>query len=117
MPIQKGKQQVTLQVDEFYGALLEGKSGVSRIEGFDAGDFSTRIAGEIKEFSGDGYIDKRAERRLDSFLKYAIVAGKKVGLGLGFRGRIRMRSSAWAHPWNTPWSPIRRCWTAVLLCN
>ena len=65
-------------MDEFYGALLEGRSGVSRIEGFDAGDFSTRIAGEIKEFTGDGYIDKRSERRLDSFLKYAIVAGKKV---------------------------------------
>ena len=69
---------VHLQVDEFYGALLEGRSGVSQIEGFDAGDFSTRIAGEIKHFTGDGYIDKRSERRLDSFLKYAIVAGKKV---------------------------------------
>ena len=75
--IPSGKQRL-LQVDEFYGALLEGRSGVSRIEGFDAGDFSTRIAGEIKEFTGDGYIDKRAERRLDSFLKYAIVAGKKA---------------------------------------
>ena len=77
--IDQQKHKVFLQVDEFYGALLEGRSGVSLIEGFDAGDFSTRIAGEIKEFSGDGYIDKRAERRLDSFLKYAIVAGKKVG--------------------------------------
>ena len=67
-----------MQVNEFYGALLDGRSGVSQIEGFDAGDFSTRIAGEIKSFSGDGYIDKRSERRLDAFLKYAIVAGKKV---------------------------------------
>ena len=51
---------------------------MSHIEGFDAADFSTRIAGEIKDFSGDGYIDKKSERRLDAVLKYAIVAGKKV---------------------------------------
>ena len=53
---------------------------MSQIEGFDAGDFSTRIAGEIKNFSGDGYIDKKSERRLDAVLKYAIVAGKKVSM-------------------------------------
>lgn len=34
--------------DEFYNALLDGKSGIAAIEGFDPKDFSTRIAGEIK---------------------------------------------------------------------
>ena len=33
--------------DEFYNNLLEGKSGIKTIQGFDATEFSTRIAGEI----------------------------------------------------------------------
>jgi hypothetical protein len=34
--------------DEFYSNLLDGKSGIATIEGFDAAEYSTRIAGEIK---------------------------------------------------------------------
>ena len=34
--------------DEFYSNLLDGKSGIAAIEGFDASEYSTRIAGEIK---------------------------------------------------------------------
>jgi hypothetical protein len=34
--------------DAFYSALLEGRSGVAQIESFDASDFSTRFAGEVK---------------------------------------------------------------------
>ena len=48
------------------------------LQGFDVSDYSTQIAGEIKHFSGAGYIDRKAERRLDACIKYAMVAGKKV---------------------------------------
>jgi 3-oxoacyl-[acyl-carrier-protein] synthase II len=34
--------------DEFYSALLEGRSGVAEISSFDASEFSTRFAGEVK---------------------------------------------------------------------
>lgn len=47
-------------------------------QGFDTTDYTTQIAGEIKNFSGAGYIDRKAERRLDAVIKYAMVAGKKV---------------------------------------
>jgi 3-oxoacyl-(acyl-carrier-protein) synthase len=36
------------QVDEFYGNLLEGKSGIGPISSFDATKFSTTFAGEVK---------------------------------------------------------------------
>ena len=48
------------------------------VQGFDTSDYTTQIGGEIKAFSGAGYIDKKAERRLDAVIKYAMVAGKKV---------------------------------------
>jgi hypothetical protein len=68
-----------MQPDEFYDNLLAGKSGISTIEGFDASEFTTRIAGEVKGFTCNGYVNKKMERRLEKCIKYIMVAGKKVG--------------------------------------
>ena len=59
-------------------AWLQGRSGITQIEGFPCEDFSTRFAGEIKGFDPTGYIDKKNARRMDSCIKYTMVAGKKV---------------------------------------
>lgn len=63
---------------EFYNNLLAGKSGISLIEGFDTGDFTTRIAGEIKSLDCEGYVLKKWEKRIDAVIKYLQVAGKKA---------------------------------------
>ena len=57
---------------------MQGESGVVPIQGFDAGEFSTRFAGEIQGFACNGYVAKKMERRLDSTIKYIMVSGKKV---------------------------------------
>lgn len=64
-------------VDAYYDRLLEGESGISLIDRFDASKFPTRFGGQIRGFSSDGYIDGKNDRRLDDCLRYAIVAGKK----------------------------------------
>ncbi len=58
--------------EEFWGALLQGKPGIGPITRFDATDFPTRIAGEVKGFDPLKYIDKKDDRKFDPFLKYAI---------------------------------------------
>lgn len=65
-------------VDHFYDQLLAGKSGVGPIESFPCADFPTRFAGEIRNFDVGNYIDKKQARRVDSFIRYAMVAGKKA---------------------------------------
>jgi 3-oxoacyl-[acyl-carrier-protein] synthase II len=60
--------------EEFWTALLAGTSGIGPITRFDATDFPTRIAGEVKGFEPLKYIDKKDDRRFDPFLKYAIAA-------------------------------------------
>jgi 3-oxoacyl-[acyl-carrier-protein] synthase II len=60
--------------DEFWSALLQGRSGVGPITRFDATDYPTRIAGEIKNFDPLTFVDKKEARRLDPFLQYAIAS-------------------------------------------
>jgi len=58
--------------EEFWAALLEGRSGIGAITRFDTTGYSTRIAGEVKGFDPLKYIDKKDDRKFDLFLKYAV---------------------------------------------
>ncbi|GMI88537.1 ARABIDOPSIS BETA-KETOACYL-ACP SYNTHETASE 2, BETA-KETOACYL-ACP SYNTHETASE 2 [Hibiscus trionum] len=64
--------------DVFYNNLLEGVSGISEIEAFDCAQFPTRIAGEIKSLSADGWIAPKLSKRMDKFMLYMLIAGKKA---------------------------------------
>ncbi|KAE8689151.1 synthase I [Hibiscus syriacus] len=64
--------------DIFYNNLLEGASGITEIEAFDCAHFPTRIAGEIKSVSADGWIAPKLSKRMDKFMLYMLIAGKKA---------------------------------------
>ncbi|MCL5780533.1 MAG: beta-ketoacyl-ACP synthase II [Firmicutes bacterium] len=61
-------------LDNFWTALTTGVSGIARITRFDPSEYSTQIAGEVKDFNFSGYIDKKEGRRMDKFSQYAVVA-------------------------------------------
>jgi 3-oxoacyl-[acyl-carrier-protein] synthase II len=69
-------------VDEFWAALIQGRSGIGPITKFDAHErdaagqyrYPTRIAGEIRHFDPLRFVDKKEARRLDPYLIYAIAA-------------------------------------------
>jgi 3-oxoacyl-[acyl-carrier-protein] synthase II len=58
--------------EEFWAALIQGKSGIGPVTRFDASPLPTRIAGELKGFDPLRYMDKKDDRKFDPFLKYAI---------------------------------------------
>jgi len=58
--------------------VLEGKSGVGRITRFDATDYKTKIAAEVKGFDPSDLIGRKDARRLDPVTKYAIAASKQA---------------------------------------
>src|SRR5262249_54615 len=61
-------------VPGFWAALCAGKSGVDLIEQFDATAFKVKVAGEVKGWDADGYLDGKAARRMDRFAQFALVA-------------------------------------------
>ncbi|HSX26016.1 MAG TPA: beta-ketoacyl-ACP synthase II [Chlamydiales bacterium] len=65
-------------VDHFYEQLLAGKSGVGPIENFPCSDYPTRFAGCIRNFDPGDYMEKKQARRVDPFIRYTVVAGKKA---------------------------------------
>jgi len=65
-------------VDTFYQSLLAGKSGIVPITEFPTDDLPTKFAGVIKDFDPGEYIDKKQARRVDKYIAYTLVAGKKA---------------------------------------
>jgi len=65
-------------VEHFYEQLLAGKSGIVPIEEFPCSEYPTRFAGAVRNFETGDYIDKKQARRVDPFIRYAMVAGKKA---------------------------------------
>jgi 3-oxoacyl-[acyl-carrier-protein] synthase II len=59
-------------VEEYWGAITQGKSGIGPITRFDTTGYPTRIAGEVKGFDPLRWIEKKEARRLDPYLQYAI---------------------------------------------
>lgn len=62
--------------DEFWNGLVAGKSGISLITRFDTTDFTSKIAGEVKDFDYTQYVDKKEGKRMDRFVHYAVAASK-----------------------------------------
>ena len=61
--------------ENFYNALLAGQSGIGPITHFDASEYATRIAGEVKDFDVTEFgVDKKDARRMDRSSALAIGA-------------------------------------------
>jgi len=59
-----------------WAALCAGQSGIARITKFDAAQFATRIAGEVKDFDPLRFIDRKDVKKMDVFIQYAIAASQ-----------------------------------------
>ncbi len=71
-------------VNQFYNSLLEGKSGVRPIANFPCEDYPTRFAASVSDLNTESYLDKKQARRVDPFIRYTMVAGKKALESSGF---------------------------------
>ncbi len=64
--------------DEYWNALLAGKSGAAPVTHFDPEKFKTRFACEIKNFEVTDFIDRKLARKMDKFSQYAMVVSDEA---------------------------------------
>jgi 3-oxoacyl-[acyl-carrier-protein] synthase II len=65
-------------VEEFWTRLTAGESGIGPVTRFPIAEYDTRIAGELKDFRADRYMDRKDARRADLFVQYAIAGTTKA---------------------------------------
>lgn len=65
---------IGLGKDEFWDGLAQGKNGIDFITLFDTEQHSTKIAGEVKNFDPEKWLDKKDARRADRVVQFAVAA-------------------------------------------
>jgi len=81
---------IGIGVSDFWKAALAGRSGISRIQGFDPfpmDGYRSKVAGQVHDFSPERYIDNVQAERVDRYAQFALVAAKEAladsGLQMG----------------------------------
>lgn len=88
-----------LDVESTWQGILAGKSGISKIEHFDASDLACKICGYVKNFDVEKYMPAKEARKRDGFIQYGMAAAtqaiedsgiqvtednaKRIGLAIG----------------------------------
>jgi 3-oxoacyl-[acyl-carrier-protein] synthase II len=65
-------------VEEYWNALIAGKSGAAPVTHFDAEKFKTRFACELKDFTVTDFMNRKDARKMDKFSQYAMVASDEA---------------------------------------
>ena len=65
-------------VEEYWNALMAGKSGAAPVTHFDAEKFKTKFACEVKNFTVTDFIHRKNARKMDKFSQYAMVASDEA---------------------------------------
>lgn len=74
---------VGLDVQTTWANVLAGVSGIGPITRFDASEFKTRFAGEVKGFDPDGAVGKKDARRMDRYCQLGVAAAIQAAENAG----------------------------------
>lgn len=65
-------------VEIFWNGIKSGECGIDFIKTFDVTNFKAKVAGELKDFNIEDYMDKKEARRMDKYCQYAMVAAEEA---------------------------------------
>jgi 3-oxoacyl-[acyl-carrier-protein] synthase II len=67
---------VGCNLQDFWSNLIAGQCGIDSIQSFDATNYAAQVAGEIRDFPVDDFIDKKEQRRMDRFCHFGLAASQ-----------------------------------------
>ncbi len=65
-------------LETFWNGIKDGKCGIDFIKTFDVSNFKAKVAGELKDFNIEDYMDKKEAKRMDKYCQYAMVAAEEA---------------------------------------
>src|SRR5690606_40683315 len=65
-------------IEEYWNRLMNGVSGAAPITYFDASNFKTQFACEVKNFNAEDFIDRKEARKMDRYSQYAMVSASEA---------------------------------------
>jgi 3-oxoacyl-[acyl-carrier-protein] synthase II len=65
---------VGIGIEDSWSAICAGKSGISEITRFDASEYLTQIAAEVRGFNAEDFMPKKEAKRNELFISYAMAA-------------------------------------------
>jgi 3-oxoacyl-[acyl-carrier-protein] synthase II len=66
---------LSCKVDDLWQKVLRGQSGIHPLRVFDTSAHKVKFGGDVYDWTVDGYVDRKEEKRLDRFTQFALVAG------------------------------------------
>lgn len=66
------------QADTLWENIIAGRSGVDYITHYDASEYKTRFAAEVRDFDGEALLGSRDARRMDRFAQFAVAAAHQA---------------------------------------
>ncbi|MEK6772431.1 MAG: beta-ketoacyl-ACP synthase II [Bdellovibrionota bacterium] len=65
-----------LNIEDTWKNALKGQSGIKKITKFDTTGFDVTFAGEVQGFNPDPWIEKKEQKKMDTFIHYALACTK-----------------------------------------
>ncbi|CAM2007403.1 beta-ketoacyl-ACP synthase II [Acanthopleuribacter pedis] len=65
-------------VETTFAHLLQGQSGIVQISKFDAANFPSRIAGEVRDLDISPFFSKKEAKKVDDFIQLAVIAAHEA---------------------------------------
>jgi 3-oxoacyl-[acyl-carrier-protein] synthase II len=106
MPMRDGERRVVItgmgavtplgnDVPSFWDGLVNGRSGIRRIESFDTKNVASKVAGEIRDFDADSVMPRKEVRRNDRYIHFAWAATAEAMRDAGLENPITDEALAW----------------------